>query len=185
MTNSPVPSWTEQIEQDQLALLAKEVPAGGTIVEIGCLYGGTTAVMALANPEALITSIDEFSWTPEGCPPATPERFLANMKDIGASNVSVIVMDSRDAAKTWTKPIDFLFIDGGHSYEFVYADLCNFAPLARKVALHDYNNPFWATIKKAVDDFIFTNPVWEVETVTGTVAVLVRKPAPKKVSKKA
>lgn len=61
-----IPSWTSTIEREKLAELSAEVPPTGTIVEIGCLYGGSTAVLALSNPSALVRSIDNFSWTPEG-----------------------------------------------------------------------------------------------------------------------
>lgn len=183
-----IPSWTELPEREVLAQLASEVPSNGLIVEVGCLYGGTTVVMAMANPSARIVSIDEFSWTPEGYPKATKELFLSNMANAGVKNeIHVIAMDSRDAAKVWREVIDFLFIDGGHSYDFVYADLVNFAPYARKVALHDYDNPFWPTIKKAVDDFLSKNPMWYLEEVVGTVVVLNRNevmPMPEKPSKK-
>lgn len=171
---SPVPTWTTVEEQDALRVLSAGVRKDGTIVEIGALYGGSTVILAKANPNAKITSIDEFSWTPDGYPEASREQFLTNIKSEGIKNVSVLDQDSRAAGLYWDEPIDFLFIDGGHSYKFVYSDLINFAKHAQVLALHDYGNPFWNTVREAVDDFLEFSPEWKVDYVAGTIAVLKR-----------
>ena len=64
---SPVYSIATEEERGCLAQLAREVPDQGLIVEIGCLYGGVTAVLALSNPSAAVIAIDDFSWHPGGC----------------------------------------------------------------------------------------------------------------------
>jgi len=167
---------TEINERECVARLAAVVPPKGLIVEIGTLYGGMTAVLGLANKKASIITIDDFSWHPADDVPSSEELVLANMESVGVHNVKVIKGDSRVIGKTWTEPIDLIFIDGGHSFDWVYPDLCNFAPHAKVVALHDYGNAFWMTIRQAVDQFMGDNPEWEVSEVVGTVAVLRRKP---------
>jgi precorrin-6B methylase 2 len=166
---------TEINERECVARLAADVPAGGLMVEIGALYGGMTAVMGLANKKARIITIDDFSWHPADDVPTSKELVLENMKKVGVKNVEVLEGDSRVIGKTWKDPIDLIFIDGGHSFDWVYPDLCNFAPHAQVVALHDYDNPFWTTIRKAVDTFLVDRPEWEVGEVVGTVAVLRRR----------
>ncbi len=47
-------------EMQFLAALARQVPAGGNIVEVGPFYGRSTHVMARSNPQANIHSIDTF-----------------------------------------------------------------------------------------------------------------------------
>jgi hypothetical protein len=171
-----IPAWTDDNERELLGELSREVPDHGLIVEIGCLYGGTTAALALCNPHAAIISIDDFSWTPEGYPPASSIRFMENMKSIGAHNVTVLEGDSRVIGKTWARPIDFLWIDGGHSYQYVYSDLVNFGEFAKVIALHDYDNPAWPTIKKAVETYLYKYVNrWYLDKVVGMVAVLRRK----------
>jgi hypothetical protein len=57
--------------------------------------------------------------------------------------VTPIVGRSVDIGKTWSKPIDFLFIDGGHEYEDVLADFETFSPhvvVGGIVAFHDCHN---------------------------------------------
>jgi len=167
-----VPSWTSIAEREVLARLAEQVPAGGTIVEIGALYGGMTIVMGQANPEAWITVIDNFSWTPIQERPASKAELLRNTTEFGVTKVDVLEGDSREIGRTWTTPIDLLWIDGGHSFEFVRADLENFAPWAQVVALHDYDNQFWPDIRRAVEEFMQTHDGWEIAEVVDMVVVL-------------
>lgn len=165
---------TEINERECLARLAMEVESDGLIVEIGTLYGGMTGVLALANPKARIITIDNFSWHPADDVETSEELLYENMEKIGAKNVTCITADSLELWKTWVSSIDLLWIDGGHSYKWVYSDLSNFGPFAQVIALHDYNNPFWKTIKQAIDDFLSQHPEWALSEIVGTVAVLKR-----------
>jgi predicted O-methyltransferase YrrM len=166
---------TEVAERECVARLASEVPEHGTIVEIGCLYGGTTGVLALANPKARVIAIDNFSWHPEGDVPTSAELVRQNMQSIGANNVTVIEGDSLRVGWNWAEPIHFLWVDGGHTYEMAYADLCNFGPHAKAIAVHDYHNNYWAGVKKAVTQFLEEHPEFEIAEVVHWVAVLRRK----------
>lgn len=168
------PSWTSVDERNTLVGLAKQVREGGLIVEIGGLYGGMTCVLGLSNPLANIVVIDEFSWHPINELKASAALLLSNCNGAGVNNVRVITGDSRVVGKAWSQAIDLLWIDGGHSYEFVKSDLDHFGPYAIRIALHDYGNPFWKTIKKAVDDFLAAHPEWRFDHNVETVAVLER-----------
>lgn len=172
----PTVASTTAEERALLAELAASVPDGGLILEIGCLYGGTTQVLAKAAPKARIVSMDDFGWHPEGYPENSPELFMSNMESVGVKNVSVIKADSRQAWKDWDRHIDLLWIDGGHSYEFVYSDLWNFGKFAAVIAVHDYKNPAWLSIEKAIEAFMSKFPDWKIDTVAGMVAVLRRSP---------
>ena len=166
---------TEINERECVARLASEVMPGGLIVEIGCLYGGMTAVMGLANPEARITTIDDFSWHPADDVPTSRALLYINMEKIGVNNVTCIEGDSRELGRDWNELIDLLWIDGGHSFDYVWQDLKNFGPHAQVIALHDYDNPAWKSIRQAVEKFLSANPEWRVDEVAGTVVVLRRK----------
>jgi hypothetical protein len=109
--------------------LARGVSAGGIIVEIGGLYGGTTAALGLANPSARIVVVDDFSWSP---------------------------------------------LDGGHDYESVRSDLATLGPHARKIALHDWDNPAWPGIRLAVEEFVKASLGWRVSHSVEMVVVLER-----------
>jgi predicted O-methyltransferase YrrM len=162
-------------ERECVAKYAQQVRQDGIILEVGCLYGGMTAVLGLANPGARIYTIDDFSWHPEDDVPTSPALLYSNMAKVGVKNVTVIEGDSRLLGLDWMEPIDMLWIDGGHSYDYVFADLMNFGRVAKTIALHDYGNPFWASIKQAVDDYIrLTVGQFEIIEVSETVVVLQR-----------
>jgi len=162
-------------ERNCLARLAAQVPNNGIILEIGALYGGVTAILAQSQPRAHVMTIDNFSWHPEGMPETSAALVEDNLNKLGIKGVSIIEGDSRKIARKWADEIDLLWIDGGHSYEFVYSDLYNFGPHAQVIALHDYDNPIWATIRQAVETFISKFPYWYIHEVVGMVVVLRRK----------
>jgi hypothetical protein len=159
-TIRPIPTWLSEAEKLRLAMFAQEVPAGGTIVEVGSLYGGSTALLALGQPEATVYAHDEFSWSPIAERPASAQEMSKNLKALGIENVRIVEGDSRITGKAWKGPIDLLWIDGGHSYEYVHADLENFGPWARRIVLHDWQNPGWASVTKAIMDFLAAHPEW-------------------------
>lgn len=163
---------TEINERECVARLAAEVPPGGSIVEIGPLYGGMTAVLGLASPDADIVSIDDFGWHPADDVPTSKKLLLANMKLVGVKNVKVKEGDSRKIGKTWKSPIDLLWIDGGHSFDYVYQDICNFGVHANVIALHDWDNPAWPDIRQAVEKFIADHVEWSIAEIVGMVVVL-------------
>lgn len=172
-------SITTEAERTCLAELAMEVPDQGLIVEIGCLYGGVTAVLAMASPFAAVIAIDDFSWHPETLPVNSPIVVMENMQKLGIDNVTIIEGDSRTQYKHWSRKIDLLWIDGGHSFEYVSSDLFNFAKWCQVIALHDYKNPEpWMGITKAVTLFLEKNPDWKMEKVVDMVCVLRRTPTP-------
>ena len=170
------PSWTSLNERKLLSELAKDVPADGTIVEIGCLYGGVTSILGLSAPNAQVITIDNFSWTPEGYPAASPQLAMENFNILGVFNIYVMNMTSRDAAKRLDTPIDLLWIDGGHDFKSVYFDLFHFSKYSRgPIALHDYDNPGWKDIRQAVEVFLKKNDDWYIDKVVDMVVVLRKK----------
>lgn len=174
-----IPSWLTDDETRLLRELAAAVPAGGRILEVGSLYGASTATMALANPEALVTTIDAFWWSPlEDCP-ASSAQLRRNLEEAGClESVTIREGDSREIGRSWSEPIDFLFIDGGHDFESCRADLFNFGPHAQVIALHDCDNPFWPDIRGAADAFgrwqAGEGQGWEYAEQADTLAVLRR-----------
>jgi precorrin-6B methylase 2 len=170
-----IPSWNAEVECEGLEKLAAEVPSGGLIVDIGVLYGSTTAVMALSNPQAHILSMDNFCWTPEGAPKPTAAMFMANLSGLGIGNVELMEGDSKAFMKGWNRPIDLCFIDGDHTYAGVHSDLYGFAPFSKVIAVHDYNSPFWHDINKVIHQFLLEKPEWQMVEIAEMLAVLRKK----------
>lgn len=167
---------TEINERECVARWAMKTPANGLIVEVGCLYGGMTAILALAAPTCQVITMDNFSWHPEDDVPTSPELLYKNMMRVGIKNVEVMEGDSRVLGQGWKRDIDFCWIDGGHSYDWVLADLMLLGTHSPVIALHDYGNPFWTTIEQAVTDFMrYTAGTYEIVEIAGTVVILKRK----------
>jgi hypothetical protein len=170
-----IPSWIEPIEKEKLFELAQATPKGAHIVEVGCLYGGSTAMLGLGNPSAKLTIFDDFSWQPLPEMKNCRATFLENMEKVGLKNeIEIREGDSRTEARGWDRPIDLLWIDGGHSFDFIHTDLCNLGPYARVIACHDYDNPGWPTIRQAVEKFMEVHSGWKITSLTGMLVTLER-----------
>lgn len=133
-----VPGWEVEEEQFALLELAKKVPAGGQIVEIGGEYGMSTSIFCHgAKPDVTITTIDLFPDRPEG---NLLDIHLANLTEAGyGGRTQTIRADSN--TYEWTGgPIDLLFIDGDHNLDPVRADIKQFVKFVKVggvVAFHD------------------------------------------------
>jgi len=167
-------SYSSLAERHELCRLARAVSENGLIMEIGGLYGGMTAVLGLSNPQARIVVVDDFSWSPLEGLEAGAAVLLSNCRDVGVNNVRVITGDSADVGETWNEAIELLWIDGGHDYESVKSDLDNFAQHAERIALHDWDNLNWPSIRLAVEDFLKVNPEWKLSHSVESVVVLER-----------
>ena len=117
------------------------------IVEVGTKWGGTLAIWcAIADPKATLVSIDLPGGIHGGGYPTWRTlvyRRLAQPKQ----TLHLLRMDShlsgtRDYLKTLLQSggIDFLFLDGDHTYEGIKMDFEMYSPLVRRgglVAFHD------------------------------------------------
>lgn len=110
--------------------LARE--RGGNVVEIGSWKGKSTICLASGLKEnckgAMVWAIDPHKGLSDSAtgfyvPEDTEAIFKANIARAKVDNiVTPLVMKSEDAARTWSKPVSLLFIDGSHEYEDVKLD---------------------------------------------------------------
>ncbi len=105
----------------------------GTVLEIGVRSGVSTSAFLLSEATRVI-SID--------IDPACSELYEGHWK------WNFIEADSRDIDKVYGElhdqhrcaKVDVLFVDGLHTYDCLYSDLCHYAPLVRKgglILVHD------------------------------------------------
>ncbi len=118
-------------EAEYLFMLASRAKRG--IAETGRLRGGSTFLMACANPHVPIHSID--------IAPKGDEQLQKFFERFGVGeNVELIVGDSQRGDYPSIKEIDLLFIDADHSFEGCTADLENWFPkvvTGGHIVLHD------------------------------------------------
>jgi predicted O-methyltransferase YrrM len=139
-----------------------------TVVEIGTATGGTLFLWcALARPDATIVSIDLPGGIHGGGYPywktIVYKRFAsANQKVrlLRGDSHSAAMLDGLKASLAG-QPVDFLFIDGDHTYAGVKQDFEMYSPLVRQggvIAFHDvclhppeldcHVDEFWNELKK-------------------------------------
>jgi predicted O-methyltransferase YrrM len=117
------------------------------ILEIGTAVGGTLFLFSrIADPEATIISVDLPGGAFGGGYPEWKmplfEGFAKNGQRIKFLRADSHSMETIDLVKTalGDRLIDFLFIDGDHTYESVKMDFEMYSPLVRKggiIAFHD------------------------------------------------
>ena len=161
-----------QPELEVLASLAKDVPSGLAIVELGAFQGVTTVALGLGSQMgngATIWSVDLWGIASSGQgriydDPRNHEVFL---EAIANAHVEPLVRAARihtgEAAKLWSRPIGLLFIDADHTYEGCLADYRDWSRWVVPggcLALHDVRNPAWPGVQRLVDEVIRPSKQW-------------------------
>lgn len=140
LENLPPPAWFHHGEHI-LALLEEHRPM--EVVELGTYAGGSAIAIArvIAQWGGRLTTIDAFTHG------TTIEQVKANFAQYAVpGDVVVLKVDTREAAKDWRggKLVDFLYVDGDHSYDGCLADLEAWYPLVRSggvICGDDYGRP--------------------------------------------
>lgn len=179
------PAGTQTSPAEQQALL-RWADGKRRLVEIGVWHGANTRRLRDAMAEAgVITGVDPFPPGRLGVsfPLGIARREIARSR---RGRFELIRATSADAARRWESPIDFLFIDGDHSYEGLREDWegwASFIAPGGVVCLHDSR----ATAQRAISDagsvrytaeVISRDPRFETAEIVETLTVLVRKRDP-------
>ena len=124
-----------------------------SIVEIGSWKGRSTHAL-LSGCKGTVWAVDHFEGSAgeEGMHHEAKEvdlyeKFMANVGMF--PNLKALKMSSAEAVKQFEdKSVDMVFIDGGHEYAEVKADIEMWLPKAKKMICgHDYN---WVAVQEAV-----------------------------------
>jgi predicted O-methyltransferase YrrM len=159
------------MEKQYLELL-DATPEGGTFVELGCYKGKSTSFIGVEihkrKKDINFFAIDSF----QGATNSTDaneikayegiseikESYTYNVAPIG-NKIKTIVSLTDEAAQYFEDgSVDVVFVDGGHSYEVVKADILAWLPKVKKggiISGHDFNA--WQGVNKAVTE-IFGTP---------------------------
>jgi predicted O-methyltransferase YrrM len=114
--------WLLPEERELLFNLARELPAGATILNIGVEYGASVVCLHAGNPNTVIIASD-IDWSKYSQP------------DMGIIRVN----DSHELIKDWTMPLDLVFVDGDHGFAGVLLDarFADFLPVGGHILFQD------------------------------------------------
>lgn len=150
--------WLHDSEGELLYETAKSCSGRGVIVEIGSWKGKSTSWMgrgAKQGKRVKIFAVDPHVGSNEhqsGGKVWTFEEFKQNIKATRVEDIVIpLVTTSEEAAKELTDPVEFVFIDGAHEYEFVKQDFDLWFPKVIEggtMAFHDTIG--WIGPKKVV-----------------------------------
>ncbi len=149
---------------DEVAFIKKLVeslPEDPLIVNIGAGVGTSALAMLEAREDIFLITIDVFQGPrPEGG--LANEKFALDEAEINLDRYVQIKGDSLEVEWNLEDPIDFLFIDGNHSYNHVEAEIeLWMLHLNDKgiIALHDCRfagdiEDVWPGVRQAVDELL-------------------------------
>lgn len=178
-------------EGELLYDMAKHCVGKGVIVEIGSLFGKSTAYLGFGSKAGVnvkIYAIDPFDGGDTGedfirCVKHIKDivakrnyllDFQANMKRAGLSDIIVpISKRSIDAVSIIREPIELIFIDGAHGYEFVKLDFLNYFPKVVSggtIAFHDRERN---GVKQTINEYVISNA--EVKQIKTCETILYSK----------
>jgi predicted O-methyltransferase YrrM len=146
----PIEGWMSRSECKALFTVATFLPKPARIVEIGSYQGRSTVSIALGlSKTQKIVSIDphtgDMTQVLKNLRINTFDALCDNLRRAGVEqSVDVIAKMSHEAIDDYdTEPIDFLFIDGWHSYEAVSRDIrdwCQFLTPNGTVIFDDWTS---------------------------------------------
>lgn len=158
-----IPGWFHH-GSEILRLLAQHRPR--VCVELGTWQGASAIPITwmIQRWGGTLTCVDTWAGQLDehggSLPDKTPVMLLScarRMVEAGvAANVRLIPATTADAARAWSQPIDFLYIDADHSYEGVLADLDAWVPHVRSGGLivgDDYGNAIYPGVERAWDEY--------------------------------
>jgi len=160
--------------------------SGKNFVEIGNYHGASTIAIGLAiknDPKSNLFTIDphDYDYETHADLNDKSELFFSNLyKNKLIRKTKVIELRSQEVTPGWDKDVDFLFIDGNHSYEETMEYFEGWNPFLHsnsKLLFHDYYDdkknpdPDIIEVKFVVDEIIKNYP-FQITKKTGSLVLL-------------
>ena len=144
---------------DELAFLAGAARNVDSIAEVGSWKGRSTFAL-LSNCTGPVYAVDhwlgsngERGYLKPHSEAESGDVFSEFLRNCGQfPNLKLVRKPSVEAAAE-VPPVDLVFLDGGHEYEEVLADLKAWAPKAKKIICgHDFTDQAWPGVRRAVTE---------------------------------
>jgi len=157
-------------EGELLFKIAKSLKDNSVIVEIGSFLGKSSCFIAegIGSKNCKLFSIDTWynDCMEENRGKDVFPNFLENTKPYN-DKIKPLRGYSHEVRKTWPeeRQIDFLWVDGDHSYRGVKQDIEDWVPLVKKnsiICFHDYRDE--PDVKKAVDELVASKTIKFIKT---------------------
>lgn len=142
----------------RLFQLAKKVPEGGTIIEIGSGRGGSISTIGTAAPHANLINIDKFGRYDEETAYGVSKdyhgfeynQFKKNVEPFNLNLKTLLMWSDEAASQIEDGSADMIFVDGNHSYVNCKSDIQNYEKKVKPGGIfcgHDYHPRFPGVIK--------------------------------------
>jgi MMP 1-O-methyltransferase len=150
-----IEGWLTDDEGKFLYCAARNCTGKGAIVEIGSWKGKSTVFIGKGSESAGKIKIYAIDPHIEG----TYEEFKRNIKNAELNDIVIpVVKTSGEAAKDFLEPVEFIFIDGDHTYEKVKQDFELWFPkLINKGIIAFHDTVAWPGPRKVVKKYIYTS----------------------------
>lgn len=158
-----IPGWFHHGNKI-LSLIEEDRPK--VCVELGTWHGASAIPVArsiqrwggtLSCVDTWAGNLNDDGGSSSGQRPLMLATCAWQMVDAGVgANIRLIPAMTVDAARYWSEPIDFLYVDADHGYDGVRADLEAWVPhvkLGGLIVGDDYRNALYPGVKEAWDEF--------------------------------
>jgi predicted O-methyltransferase YrrM len=158
---------TTAAEQAFLYFMSRDIPAKGDILEIGCLKGASSVLLAAGNE---LSRRKSNLWLVDPCPlPSKAEFVNFLMKHNLAANARLIDKTSEEARKIINEKFRFIFVDGSHEYEFVRKDIVLWQDCLREGGIMAFHDRESRGVSRAINELIRQSDKFTVLGTMGSI----------------
>jgi predicted O-methyltransferase YrrM len=158
-----VDGYLSDKEGELLYNIAKNCTGRGAIVEVGSWKGKSTIWIASGSKDGKnirIYAIDPHTGSSEHKEKYrniwTFEEFKNNIRNANVEDVvTPLVKTSEDAARGFSGPVEFVFIDGAHEYDFVKTDFVSWFPKIIDGGFLAFHDSGMDGPRKVIEDFVY------------------------------
>jgi len=151
--------------QCEAVMLLEHAREKKLIVDIGTFWGLSASIMSLVAEQVI--TIDVYMKFNGLTYEQVQRGGLSKFK-----NITAIESDADEVARTFSKPVDLIFIDANHEYKNVKGNFDSWFPkvtVGGEILFHDYQVYFRDEVMKFINDEVITRKDLEVIDKVGTI----------------